>query len=326
VTGEGLESAAAFFSSHSDEWLDAIGDVETLRAWTAGHAGEIDGNPAAWCAVELALLDSFARGEQRSVESLLGLPELAGRFRYTAVLGDAEPAQFEAQLKHYLKAGLTVFKVKLSADPVRDALKVRTLADAGVASDAVRADANNLWDSADAALAHLSKLPAGFAALEEPLRARDWRGMERLWRELGTRIVLDESVLGPADLDQLGGRADTWIVNLRVSKMGGLLRSLAMLPELRRRGIGLIIGAQVGETSVLTRAALTVACAGRDMLLAQEGAFGTHLLARDVVDPPLMFGAGGVLDTIEAALPEPGFGLGIRVTKGDLQEIASRAL
>jgi L-alanine-DL-glutamate epimerase-like enolase superfamily enzyme len=326
VTGESLESAAAFFSRHSNDWLDAICDFETLRAWTAGHAGDIDGNPAAWCAVELALLDTFARGEQRSIESLLGLPELAGRFRYTAVLGDAEPAQFEAQLKHYLKAGFTVFKVKLSADPVRDALKVRTLADAGVAPDAVRADANNLWGSADAALAHLTKLPAGFAALEEPLRARDWLGMERLASELGTRIVLDESVLGRADLEQLGGRADTWIVNLRVSKMGGLLRSLALLPELRRRGIGLIVGAQVGETSVLTRAALTVACAGRNILLAQEGAFGTHLLARDVVERPLMFGAGGVLDAAETALSQSGFGLGIRVMEGDLQEIASRAL
>ena len=325
VTGESMESAAAFFSRHSQDWLDTIGDLETLRAWTAGHAGDIDGNPAAWCAVELALLDAFARGEQRSIESLLGLPELTGRFRYTAVLGDAEPVQFEAQLKHYLKAGFKVFKVKLSADPVRDAHKVRTLADAGVAADAVRADANNLWGSADAALAHLSKLPAGFAALEEPLRARDWRGMERLSGELGTRIVLDESVLGPGDLDHLGGRADTWIVNLRVSKMGGLLRALAMLPELRRRGIGLIVGAQVGETSVLTRAALTVACAGRDMLLAQEGAFGTHLLARDVVDPPLMFGAGGVLDAAAAALSQSGFGLTVRVMEADAQEMASRA-
>jgi len=44
-----------------------------------------------------------------------------------------------------------------------------------------------------------------------------------------------------------------------------------------------IVGAHVGETSLLTRAALTVANSARDLLVAQEGAFGTHLLARDVV-------------------------------------------
>ncbi|MGH6611049.1 MAG: hypothetical protein ACRECQ_12415, partial [Burkholderiaceae bacterium] len=82
---------------------------------------------------------------------------------------------------------------------------------------------------------------------------------------------------------------------------------------LRRREVRLIVGAHVGETSVLTRAALTVANCSRDILLAQEGAFGTHLLAHDVVDEPIMFGAGGVLDA--ATIPAGnGFGLACRTT------------
>ena len=52
-----------------------------------------------------------------------------------------------------------------------------------------------------------------------------------------------------------------------------------------------------------------MAHASRDILLAQEGAFGTLLLERDVCDPPLMFGAGGVLDTAAYPALEPGFGL-----------------
>ena len=50
------------------------------------------------------------------------------------------------------------------------------------------------------------------------------------------------------------------------------------------------------ETSLLTRVALTVAQAAGPSLVAQEGAFGTFLLERDICDPPLMFGAGGILD------------------------------
>ena len=192
--------------------------------------------------------------------------------------------------------------------------------------DAVRADANNLWADADTAAAHLSRLGFRFCALEEPLKAGDHAGMARLADELETRIILDESVLGRTQLDRLQDRADTWIVNVRVSKMGGLVRSLALLPELRRRGIGLIVGAQVGETSVLTRAALTVAAAGRDILIAQEGAFGTHLLARDVVDTPLMFGAGGMLEASLAAPPQPGLGLAVRIEPEDLRDIADGKL
>jgi len=79
--------------------------------------------------------------------------------------------------------------------------------------------------------------------------------------------------------------------------MGGLLRSLAIADRARGAGVGIIVGAQVGETSLLTRAALTVARASGDALVAQEGAFGTFLLERDICEPPLMFGRGGVLDS-----------------------------
>ena len=57
----------------------------------------------------------------------------------------------------------------------------------------------------------------------------------------------------------------------------------------------MIVGAQVGETSLLTRAAFTVAQAARDGLVAQEVAFGP-CSSRDLCDPPLMFGADGALD------------------------------
>src|SRR5437667_398413 len=73
----------------------------------------------------------------------------------------------------------------------------------------------------------------------------------------------------------------------------GLPRSLEVIAAARRHGVPVIVGAQVGETSLLTRAALTVASQARDILLAQEGAFGTLLLGDDVCDPPLMFGPGG---------------------------------
>ncbi len=321
VTGESLRSAAAFCAKHERDWLDCIGDIHALKKWTHAHAEDIDRNPAAWCAVELALLDLFGRSTHRSVEVLLGLPELGGRFRYTAVVGDSEPQQFEAQLQHYLKAGFSVFKIKLSGDQARDASKVRALTAAGIAAAAVRADANNLWRDCELAVAHLSPLDFPFFALEEPLQAGDHQGMARLTAVLGTRIVLDETVLGRAQLERLQDVADTWIVNLRVSKMGGLMRSLALLPELRSRGIGLIVGAQVGETSVLTRAALTIACGGADILIAQEGAFGTHLLARDVVGMPVMFGAGGVLASEAVASDLGGLGLSIDIAQSDLVEL-----
>ena len=68
----------------------------------------------------------------------------------------------------------------------------------------------------------------------------------------------------------------------------------------------------MGETSILTRAALTVANCARDILIAQEGAFGTHLLRRDITDPPIMFGEGGIVDVSVLAIGQThGFGLAL---------------
>jgi hypothetical protein len=60
-------------------------------------------------------------------------------------------------------------------------------------------------------------------------------------------------------------------------------------------GIRVIVGAQVGETSLLTRAALPLAQALEDQLVAMEGGYGTLLLESDLVEKPLMFGQNGQL-------------------------------
>jgi len=313
VTGENLASAQRFFAAHRQALMDRIHDLDTLRTWVEGHAREIDANPAAWAAVELALLDLIGKVQARPVEALLGLPSLDGVFRYTAVLGDASPEAFEKQLHVYRKTGFTDFKVKLCRDIDRDRAKVAAFVRAGVVPAQVRADANNLWPDADTATAHLRALDFAFHALEEPLAAGDFDGLRRLASTLGSAIILDESLLRADHLSALRPDRTRWIANLRVSKMGGLLRSLDLAARSRSAGLGVIVGAHVGETSVLTRAALTVAASARDVLVAQEGAFGTHLLAHDVARPPLMFGPGGMLDA--GALARPGTaGFGLDVT------------
>jgi L-alanine-DL-glutamate epimerase-like enolase superfamily enzyme len=312
VTGESLDTVQAFFERHRAELSAGITSLEGLRAWTSAHEPEIDRNPAAWCAIELALLDLLARQRGETVEALLGLRPLDGEFDYTAVVGDAGPEAFRAMAGQYFSRGFRDFKIKLSGDPARDAEKAAVLrALHEQHAIRVRADANNLWTSRQDALAALRALDYPLFAVEEPIGANDYENLNWIGAALGCRVVLDESLLRARQVEAVPGAADRWIVNVRVSKMGGLLRSLAVVEASRQRGIGVIVGAQVGETSLLTRAGLTVAHASRDCLVAQEGAFGTLLLERDVCDPPLMFGAGGVLDVARFPfLTTPGLGIG----------------
>lgn len=308
VTHETLAGAQRFVEHGTPAWIRAIDSVEALTAHVETHRREIDANPAGWSAVEVALLDLFGKSSGRTVEEVLGLPPLSGKFRYSAVIGDGSPAAFEGQLAHYLEAGFRDFKIKLAGDRARDRTKVEALAKAGVEPARVRADANNLFADPDAAISHLAALEFRFAAIEEPLRACDYEGMRRIARATSARIILDESLLRIEQLAALHADPGTWIANIRISKMGGLLRALALAAQARRVGMRIVVGAHVGETSVLTRAGLTVAQAAGDALLAQEGAFGTHLLQHDVVEPLLMFGGGGILEA-GPALQGPGLGL-----------------
>lgn len=305
VTGETPETARRFFNDVQASVMADIHDSDSLRHWVTTHALLIDRNPAAWCAIELALIDLFSKQSAKTAEAWLGLPVTQGTFQYSAVLGEADLTTFAATFKRYREIGIRDFKLKLSGKLEHDQGKIGLINDAGPAVTRLRLDANNLWDSLDAAQGYLTRLDAHAFALEEPLSTRLRGELPALARSLDMAIILDESLCSIEELaDYAAGTR--WIPNVRVSKMGGILRTLAIVDAARARGMSLIIGAQVGETSLLTRAALTIARAAGASLIAQEGAFGTHLLEQDVCTPSLMFGAQGLLQFDSTA---PGWGV-----------------
>ena len=129
VTGESLESAHAFFDTNRQGLEKAVNSVDTLVAWVGTHSALIDANPAAWCAVELALLELFARREDIPVEQLVEVPPTTGNFRYSAVVGDGGTDAFRATVARYREIGFVDFKLKLSGDPTRDRTKIGSFRD-----------------------------------------------------------------------------------------------------------------------------------------------------------------------------------------------------
>ena len=304
VTDETLASAEAFFDEHRSALQSAIRGVRDVREWVITHQSEIDAAPAAWCAIELALLDLLGRVHSQPVEDLLGCPRPSGRFLYSAVIGDDRPEAARSVARRYHEAGFRDFKVKLSGNVERDRAKLDAIRELN--RPRIRADANNLWRHPSEAESHLEQIGvSGLVGLEEPFSRDDLDGCRELSRRTGIPIVLDESLRRSNQLRSVSRDPDQWILNLRVSKLGGLFRSLEVLNEARQAGLPIIVGAQVGETSLLTRAGLTVATSAGRSLFAQEGAFGTHLLSADPWSPALQFGSGGFM---EAPTPSPGLG------------------
>lgn len=293
VTGESIESCMDFLQTHK-KYILQIDSINSLKAFVADNSLEIDKNPAAWCAIETAILELLSKLEEKSIEAIISIPEVNGTFQYTAVLGVANSKVFSAQLAQYIQLGFRDFKVKISGDVLIDKSNIASII--RLQPDAkIRLDANNLWTNADDAASYLATLNNNFWAIEEPIKAGDYAGMEKLAQQIGCKIILDESFLAIGQLPSIQNHPDIFIANIRISKMGGLLRSLSIAEECKKYGIKFIIGAQVGETSILTRMAISLANAYRECLIAQEGAFGTHLLEHDIIEKPIVFGKGGVL-------------------------------
>jgi L-alanine-DL-glutamate epimerase-like enolase superfamily enzyme/pimeloyl-ACP methyl ester carboxylesterase len=302
VTGETRESCVKWLALWQEAIASECTSPEALKAWLAAHTDTVDASPSAWCAIESALLDLFAREQGRSVEALLGLrASPGGPYRYSAVLGNDEPWKTRLLIDQYCIVGITDFKVKLGGELEVDRAKLRSITELtrwhGLRAPRLRVDANNLWSDEPArALDYLRALDCELYGIEEPVRPREVESHSRLSVGLGVPIILDESLCTLADLERYDGRPGRFIANLKVSRVGGVLRALELVEALRARGWPIIVGAHVGETSVLTRAAMLVAAAAGDGLAAQEGAFGSRLIEREPASPSLKWGRNGVLD------------------------------
>ena len=315
VTGETLESAIGWINEQLPDLRTRVTDLPSLHAWMEEQRTAIDENPAAFCAVETALVDLFAKEQNKTVEALLGLAEPGRVYQYTAVVGDGSADKFMGLVEQYLEWGFNDFKLKINGDLATDIAKFEILSAASVkagrSSVQIRLDANNLWaGQKDLAIEHLKQLPKQWIGIEEPIAPKEPQALSEISTTLGQGIILDESLCNRQDILAYDALPGKYIANLKVARLGGVLRSLEMVRLLQTRNWPIIVGAHVGETSVLTRAAMLVANAAGQQLIAQEGAFGTVLLDYDRVSPSLRFGAGGRLDLREYKFNNtPGWGL-----------------
>ena len=317
VTEENMDTVIQFFNDYIGTFQQEVIDLISLKNWLNSHVDNINKNPAAMCAVELAFLDLLAKDNDKTIESMLGQSELNERFKYSAVLGDSSIEVFESTLDRYMKMGFSDYKVKLSGELKKDQQKCEFLKVLSTGKARLRFDANNLWSNATDAIRYLDALDIEFFAIEEPLLPNMYSDMKVLMETSGKSIILDESFLRDDQFEHLKSYQGDWLINLRVSKMGGLLRSKHIVDYAKTIGMKVIIGAQVGETSLLTRAALTIASYAEDILVAQEGAFGDLLLEHDICEQPLMFGKYGELN-IPANNEVYGFGFNEVDTKSFL--------
>ena len=85
---------------------------------------------------------------------------------------------------------------------------------------------SNLWkDNTNTAITHLQYLMDTYFAIEEPAMPKDATALSALSVALDKAIILDESLCTLADLDAYDTLPGRFVANIKVSRVGGVLRA-----------------------------------------------------------------------------------------------------
>ncbi|TAA48458.1 mandelate racemase/muconate lactonizing enzyme family protein [Corallincola spongiicola] len=308
VSGESIDSVV---SALNERWFPKVQGLKftnfsELQTWIASALTTLPRNEhAAFCALELALLDLYARGTEQSVLQLFSAQPQQPQ-RYSAVIASEKIENVAANAAMIKQFGVKACKVKLVSDLQHNHKILTTVRAALGDSMSLRGDANAAWQSADEAERQLSALSKyQMESIEQPLPAQDINGLAQLTSANITPVMVDESICSRADAQTLIDEKACHLFNLRISKCGGISNSLALAKKAADNGIDCQLGAQVGETSILSSAGLVLANLV-PTLKWREGCFGQLLLEDDPMQPIVQLGAGGMANL------QAGTGFGIQ--------------
>jgi muconate cycloisomerase len=269
-------------------------------------------HPAAFCALETALLDAAGRTWEMPVTGLIG-PKLRTSLEYSAVI-PLMPPESMRQLLHLVKMNQMRF-VKLKVGTDDDLSTLRLVRDELGEDVDIRVDANSAWTASEAIERLKEMQPYGVSAVEQPVAKADFAGLKQVSEAVQIPVIADESLCNEDDARALIDLKACGIFNIRLSKCGGLGAATRISRMAEAAGISCQLGCHVGETSILS-------AAGRQFGLTMphltfvEGSFSPYLLVRDVVSQPVVFHGGGM------AFELPGPGLGIDVLVSALEALA----
>lgn len=206
-------------------------------------------------AVDIALFDALGKLQGVPVCRLLG-PEIRRELPWSLpvpLLSEEEIQRFYQGISRRTFGSL---KVLVGRDEEENLKKLKLIRNLFGNEIEVRIEVNGQWTK-DEAFSNLQKMKKfAIAAVEQPVAKGDIAGMKAIREAFGISVIADESLCSPEDAEELLDRGACNILNIKVSKVGGLLAAYRIAGLAASRGASCLLGAHVGETGILTSAAL----------------------------------------------------------------------
>jgi muconate cycloisomerase len=290
-------------------------DPLAWRPLLRGASRRLAHQPFALAAIDIALHDLAGRILGVPISTLLG-GRWRDRIEVHGSVGWDDPKVMARTAVTQRELGYAVLKLYAGRDTVAaDLGRIEAVRRAVGPEASFIVDVNGLWSISQC----LSALPAladlGVVLLEQPLPRWDERGQAEAVRASRIDIAADESVFLPPDVARIGSLRTARVINLGLSKLGGVARAAECEAVARAHGLGVTVGS-VLELGIATTAGLHFAASLAELTYPSY-LMGPLKYERQISSPPLQVEHG------EIAVPY-GPGLGIEVDEELLRSLDLR--
>lgn len=183
--------------------------------------GALKGHPYVKAPIDVACWDILGKWTDLPVYTLLGglAQERVALYR---AISQETPEQMAAKTGHYKSEGYTKFQLKVGGDPAEDIERIRLCRGILDSTDLLVADANTGWTKAEAARV-VSSIGDLDVYIEQPCPT--YEECLSIRRRTSKPFVLDESIDGVTTLLRAIADDAMDVINLKISKVGGLTKA-----------------------------------------------------------------------------------------------------
>jgi len=196
--------------------------------------------------VELALFDLAGKLLKVPVYTLLG-----GCFRdkipVACEIGIDEPDIMVEKAKELLRMGVKTIKIKCSQNIDESIKRVRAIYEAVGDKVALRLDPNTHWDvyGTVKAIKKLMEFNCHIQYLEQPIPSWDINGMSRIRKLIDVPLMADEGIWTPQDVIEFNENEAVDVVNIKISKTGGLMMAKKIEVVSEAMGLPCVVGTEL---------------------------------------------------------------------------------
>ncbi len=298
-TGYGEATSNPYYKITVESMIAEIGgikdEIENFNFTTAEvfHSFLVKKNLTnfAICALDLAAHDLYGKILGKPLYEIWGTKtDYYPTTNYT--IGIAPIEKMVAKMKEF---PWPIYKIKLgTTDDVSIVSELRKHSDA-----IFRIDANCAWTAKETIRNAPLLKNLGVEFLEQPLKADDWQGMERVMHQSVLPVMADESCIVETDVDKCGLHFSG--INIKLTKCGGLTPALRMIKKGKELGLKVMVGCMTESTVGISAIAqllpqLDYVDMDGALLLKQDIAKGVKIENDGKVNFPKLGGSGVILN------------------------------